>query len=76
MRLFSNRVTGLRREVKDLEMKRDNLMNEMKDLRMQKYDVMNQLRARESQLDVVKRNLEYERFSEILKDITEDQITT
>jgi predicted nucleic acid-binding Zn-ribbon protein len=64
------RVTGLRREVKDLQMEKDNLMNEVKDLRAQKYDVMNQLRARQSELDAVKRDLEYERFSkEILENI-------
>jgi len=69
------RVTGLRREVKDLQMEKDNLMNEVKDLRAQKYDVMNQLRARQSELDAVKRDLEYEKFSkEVLKDIfTESQ---
>jgi len=69
------RVTGLRREVKDLQMEKDNLMNDVKDLRAHKYDLVNQVRARQSELDVVRRNLEYEKFSkEILKDIfTESQ---
>lgn len=64
------RVNGLRREEKDLQLERDNLMNEVKDLRAQKYDLQVQLRAKKSELDVVRRDLEYERFStEILKDI-------
>ena len=64
------RVTGLRREVKDLQTERDNLMNEVNDLRAKKYDLLNQLRARESQLDAVKRDLESERVvNEVLKDM-------
>lgn len=63
------RVAGLKCEVKDLKMERDNLKNEVTNLRAQKYDVLNQLHARESELVAVKRDLEYEKFSEILKDI-------
>lgn len=72
------RVNLLRSEVRVLEKERDNLKNEVKDLRAQKYDLVNQVRARQSELDVVKRNLEYERFSkEILEGIfTEGQVTT
>lgn len=69
-------VNLLRSEVRDLKMERDNLRNEVNDLGAQKYDLLNQLRARQSEVDVVKRNLEYEKFSEILKDITEGRITT
>ena len=63
------RVAGLKCEVKDLKMERDNLKNVVTNLRAQKYDVLNQLHARESELVAVKRDLEYEKFSEILKDI-------
>jgi hypothetical protein len=56
--------------VRDLELQRQNLKNEVKDLCAQKYHIQIQLRARQSELDSVKRNLEYERFSkEILNDI-------
>jgi hypothetical protein len=58
------RVTGLRREVKDLRIERDILMNEVRDLRAQKYDLLNQVRARQTELDVVKRNLEIEKVSD------------
>jgi hypothetical protein len=45
-------------------------------LHAQKYVVLNQLRARQSELDVVKRDLGSEKFSELLNDIfTEDQFT-
>jgi hypothetical protein len=72
------RVNLLRSEVRVLVKERDNLKNEVKGLRAQKYDLVNQVRARQSELDVVKRNLEYERFSkEILEGIfTEGQVTT
>lgn len=64
------RVNLLRSEVRDLKMERDNLKSEVKDLRAQKYNAQIQLRAKQSELDVMKRNLEYERFSkEILNDI-------
>jgi len=49
-------------------------MNKVKDLRTQKYEVINQLRARQSELNAVKRIIEIEKFNEILKDIfTESQ---
>ncbi len=66
------RVNLLRSEVSVLEKERDNLKNEVKDLRAQKYDLVNQVRARQSELDLVKRNLEYERFSELLKDVVRE----
>jgi predicted nucleic acid-binding Zn-ribbon protein len=65
------RVSGLRREVRDLQIDRDKLMNEMNDLRAQKYDLQDKVRASQSALDVMKRNLENERFlNEVLKDMT------
>ncbi|MFY9966293.1 MAG: hypothetical protein WBL44_15595 [Nitrososphaeraceae archaeon] len=68
--ILEYRVNFLRYEVRELESQRKNLKDEINSLRAQKYDVMNQLRARQSELDAVKRDLEYERFSkEILKDI-------
>jgi predicted nucleic acid-binding Zn-ribbon protein len=72
------RVNLLRSEVRNLEKERDNLKNKVKDLRAQEYDLLNRLRTNQSELDVVKRNLEYERFSkEILEGIfTEGQVTT
>lgn len=64
------RVAGLKWEVRDLKIERDNLMNELTNLRAQKYDVMNHLLSQQSKLDAVRRNLEYERFSkELLEDI-------
>ncbi len=58
------RVNLLRSQVRDLN-------------RAQKFNILTQLHARQSELDVVKRNLEYERFSdEVFKDISnQDQIT-
>jgi septal ring factor EnvC (AmiA/AmiB activator) len=68
--ILEYRVNNLRHEVRDLELQRQNLKNEVKDLCTQKYHIQIQLRARQSELDSVKRNLEYERFSkEILNDI-------
>jgi septal ring factor EnvC (AmiA/AmiB activator) len=68
--ILEYRVNFLRSEVRELEGQRKNLKDEINSLRAQKYDVMNQFRARQSELDAVKRDLEYERFSkEILKDI-------
>lgn len=57
------RISGMKHELRDLKMEKNNLMNEVRDLRAQKYKTMNQLRIKQSELDVVKRNLEYERFS-------------
>jgi chromosome segregation ATPase len=63
------RVNLLRSEVRDLESERDNLRNEVNDLRAQRYDLQNQVRAKQTELDVVKRDLENEKFSKILDDI-------
>ncbi|MGH9924147.1 MAG: hypothetical protein ACRD5B_02115 [Nitrososphaeraceae archaeon] len=63
-------VNLLRSEVRDLRIERDDLKNEVKDLHAEKYNVLNQLRAKQSELDAVKRDLVYERFSnDILEDI-------
>jgi hypothetical protein len=71
------RVNLLRSQVRDLKIERENLKKEVNDLRAQKYNLLIQLQARQSELDVVKRDLEYERFSdEVFKDISnQDQIT-
>jgi uncharacterized protein involved in exopolysaccharide biosynthesis len=70
------RISGMKHELRDLRIERDNLRNEVNDLRAQKYVVLNQLRARQSELDAVKRDLKSEKFSELLNDIfTEDQFT-
>lgn len=76
--ILEYRVNLLRSEVKDLEYQRKNLKVEINNLRAQKYDVLYRLRAKQSELDAVKRNLEYEKFSkEILNDIFNGgQITT
>ena len=64
------RISGMKHELRDLKMERDNLVNEVNDLRAQKCNLQNQVSVRQSQLDAVKRNLEYERFSkEILEGI-------
>ena len=64
------RVTGLKHELRDPEIKRENLKDEVNNLRAQKYNVLIQLRAKQSELDVVKRNLEPEEFlKEILNGI-------
>lgn len=72
------RISGMKHELRDLKMERDNLVNEVNDLRAQKCNLQNQVSVRQSQLDAVKRDLEYERFSkEILEGIfTEGQVTT
>jgi aspartyl-tRNA synthetase len=68
--ILEYRVNLLRCEVKELELQRKNLKDETNNLRAQKYNVQIQLRAKQSELDVMKRNLEYEKFSkEILNDI-------
>jgi orotate phosphoribosyltransferase-like protein len=68
--ILEYRVNLLRSEVRDLESQRKNLKDEISNLRAQTCDVMNQLRARQSELDTVKRGLEDEKFSkEILNDI-------
>lgn len=59
--ILEYRVNLLRSEVKELESQRKNLTDELDSLRAQKYNIQNQLRAQQIELDVVKRNLEYER---------------
>jgi uncharacterized phage infection (PIP) family protein YhgE len=72
--ILEYRVNLLRSEVKELEIQSENLKDEIKNLRAQKYDLLNQVRARQSELDALKRDLESEKFSELLNDIfTEDQ---
>jgi len=70
-------VSNYRHELRDLRLEKQNLKNEVKDLRAQKYDLVNQVHARQSELDVVKRDLEYQRFeNEFLKDIFHQHQTT
>ena len=71
------RVNLLRSQVRDLKIERENLKKEVNDLRAQKFNILTQLHARQIELDEVKRDLEYERFSdEVFKDIfNQDQIT-
>ena len=71
------RVNLLRSQVRDLKIERENLKKEVNDLRAQKFNILTQLHARQIELDDVKRDLEYERFSdEVFKDIfNQDQIT-
>jgi len=72
------RVNLLRSEVRDLELERQSLKDDLAELRAQKIQVQYHLCAKQSELDVVKRDLENERISkEILKDIFNGgQITT
>ena len=58
--ILEYRVNLLRSEVNELERQRKNLNDEINNLRAQKYNLENQLRARQSELDVVKRVLGYE----------------
>ena len=76
--ILEYRVNHLRSELEDFKIERDSLKNEVKELRGQKYIIQIQLHARESELNAVKRNLEYEKFSkEILNGIFNGgQITT
>ena len=71
------RVNLLRSQVRYLKIERENLKKEVNDLRAQKFNILTQLHARQIELDDVKRDLEYERFSdEVFKDISNrDQIT-
>jgi hypothetical protein len=63
------RVNLLRSEARDLEIQIDNLKDELEDLRARKYNALHQLRVKQSELDVVQRDLEYERFSKDIGDI-------
>jgi hypothetical protein len=68
--ILEYRVNHLRSQVRDLESQRERLDYELDNLRVQKYELLNQVLARQCELDVLKRDLEYERFSnEILKDV-------
>ena len=70
--ILEYRVNLLRSEVRDLATERDNLKNEVTDLRSQKYNLQIQVRARQSELVVVKRVLEYKKFS---KEILDENFT-
>jgi predicted nucleic acid-binding Zn-ribbon protein len=68
--ILEYRLNLLRSEVRGLKEERDNLRNEVNDLCTRVYDLQNQLHARQIHLDVVKMDLENERFSkDFLKDI-------
>lgn len=56
-------VSNYRHELRDLRLEKDNIENEVIDLRAQKYDLLNQLHWRQSELDAMKWNLKYEKFS-------------
>lgn len=76
--LLEYRVNLLRSEVRDLTIERDNLKNELAELRAEYRKTQCNLRIKQSELDVVRRNLIYEEFSkEILEDIlTKDTSNT
>jgi chromosome segregation ATPase len=64
------RVSGLRREVRDLKIETNNLKNKVTDLRAQEYNLLNQVRAKQTELDSLNRELETEKFlNGVLKDI-------
>jgi regulator of replication initiation timing len=66
----------LRSEIKEFERQRNNLKDEIDSLRAQKYEVLTQLHARQSELEVLRRELGTEKFSKMFNDIfTEDQFT-
>ena len=68
--ILEYRVTGLRREVKDLQIERENLNRELVDLHALKIKVQNELYVKRFELDSMMRKLENEKFSkEIMKDI-------
>ena len=73
--ILEYRVSNYRQELRDLKLEKEDLKNEVNYLRAQKYDLLNQLRWRQSELDAMKWNLKYEKFSrEFLNGIfTEDQ---
>jgi chromosome segregation ATPase len=65
------RVNLLRSEVRGLEIERKNLKNEVNDLRAQKFNLQIQVSAKQSELEVAKRDLENEKFwKKILNDIS------
>jgi predicted nucleic acid-binding Zn-ribbon protein len=64
-------VSNYRHELRDLKLQKKDLKDEVNDLREQKYDLMNQVRAKQSELDALKKDLQTEKFfNEILKDIS------
>jgi predicted transcriptional regulator len=68
--ILEYRVTGLRREVKDLQIEREKLNRELADLHALKIKVQNELYVKRFDLDSMMRKLENEKFSkEIMKDI-------
>ena len=68
--ILEYRVTGLRREVKELQIERENLNRELVDLHALKIKVQNELYVKRFELDSMMRKLENEKFSkEIMKDI-------
>lgn len=68
--ILEYRVTRLRREVKDLQIERENLNRELADLHALKIKVQNELYVKRFDLDSMMRKLENEKFSkEIMKDI-------
>lgn len=68
--ILEYRVTRLRREVKDLQIERENLNRELADLHALKIKVQNELYVKRVELDSMMRKLENEKFSkEIMKDI-------
>jgi predicted transcriptional regulator len=50
------KVSGLRREVRDLKIERNNLKNKVTDLRAQEYNLLNQVRAKQTELDSLNRD--------------------
>jgi hypothetical protein len=69
------RISGMKHELRDLKIEKDNLINEVNNLRAQKYNLQIQVRARQSELNVVKVELENERFSkEVLEIFNESNI--
>ena len=73
--ILEYKVNFLRSQLKDLELQKNNLDREVNDLRAQKYSAQIQLLAKQSELDTVKENLEYERFSkDILNEIRAQSI--
>jgi hypothetical protein len=68
--ILEYRVTGLRREVKELQIERENLNRELVDLHALKIKVQNELYVKRFELDSMIMKLENEKFSkEIMKDI-------
>ena len=68
--ILEYRVTGLRREVKDLQIEREKLNRELAHLHALKIKVQIELYVKRVELDSMMRKLENEKFSkEIMKDI-------